>query len=158
MRSIIRRTISRLIERGNQPKREVMLKANTLAHVIESAGRLSVIVVAGMMILSNLGFNIAPLIASAGVVGIAIGLGAQGLIKDFINGFFMAIRGSVRDRRYDLSQRQQRAGRTAQPPPDWSKSRRRLVHHHPQWGYPHGHEQDQGLVASDGRRRHFLRG
>jgi small conductance mechanosensitive channel len=89
MRSLIRRTIPRLIERGNQPKREVMLKANTLAHVIESAGRLIVIVVAGMMILSNLGFNIAPLIASAGVVGIAIGLGAQSLIKDFINGFFI---------------------------------------------------------------------
>jgi small conductance mechanosensitive channel len=66
-----------------------MLKANTLAHIIESAGRLIVIVVTGMMILSNLRFNIAPLIACAGVVGIAIGLGAQRLIKDFINGFFI---------------------------------------------------------------------
>lgn len=89
LRSIIRRTIARLIERGDQPTREVTLKATTLANVIESAGRLIVIVVAGMMILSNLGFNIAPLIASAGVVGIAIGLGAQSLIKDFINGFFI---------------------------------------------------------------------
>lgn len=91
MRSIVRRTISRLIERGDQPTREVTLKANTLTYVIESAGRLIVIVVAGMMVLSNLGFNIAPLIASAGVAGIAIGLGAQSLIKDFINGFFILL-------------------------------------------------------------------
>lgn len=91
LRSIVRRTITRLIERGNQPTREVTLKANTLTYVIESAGRLVVIVVAGMMVLSNLGFNIAPLIASAGVAGIAIGLGAQSLIKDFINGFFILL-------------------------------------------------------------------
>ncbi len=91
IRSIVRRTISRLIERGDQPTREVTLKANTLTYVIESAGRLIVVVVAGMMVLSNLGFDIAPLIASAGVAGIAIGLGAQSLIKDFINGFFILL-------------------------------------------------------------------
>ncbi len=91
LRSIVRRTISRLIERGDQPTREVTLKANTLTYVIESAGRLIVVVIAGMMVLSNLGFDIAPLIASAGVAGIAIGLGAQSLIKDFINGFFILL-------------------------------------------------------------------
>jgi moderate conductance mechanosensitive channel len=89
MRSVIHRTIMRMIERRDRPQRELTIKANTLASVVESVGRLIILVVAGMMILSNLGLDIAPLIATAGVVGIAIGLGAQSLIKDFINGFFI---------------------------------------------------------------------
>jgi moderate conductance mechanosensitive channel len=89
VRTIIRRSIGHLVERGDQPSRELTLKINTLSSVVESGGRLIVIVVAGMMILSNLGIDIAPLLASAGVVGIAIGLGAQSLIKDFIGGFLV---------------------------------------------------------------------
>lgn len=89
LRTIIRRSIKRLVERTDQPSRELTLKVNTLSSVVESGGRLTVLVIAGMMILSNLGLDIAPLLASAGVVGIAIGLGAQSLIRDFINGFLI---------------------------------------------------------------------
>jgi small-conductance mechanosensitive channel len=89
LRSVIRKTITRMIERREQPHRELTIQANTLASVVESVGRMVILVVAGMMILSSLGLNIAPLIASAGVAGIAIGLSAQSLIKDFINGFFI---------------------------------------------------------------------
>jgi small conductance mechanosensitive channel len=88
-RTIIRRSIKRLVERSNQPSRELTLKVNTLSSVVESGGRLTILVLAGMMILSDLGIDIAPLLASAGVVGIAIGLGAQSLIRDFINGFLI---------------------------------------------------------------------
>lgn len=91
MRSVIRRTIKHLVERGDQQNRELTLKVNTLSSVVESGGRLVVLVVAGMMVLSNLRINIAPLLASAGVVGIAIGLGAQSLIKDFIGGFLILL-------------------------------------------------------------------
>ncbi len=41
------------------------------------------------MILSELGVNIAPIIASAGIIGIALGFGAQSLVKDFLSGVFM---------------------------------------------------------------------
>ncbi len=91
MRSVIRRTIKHLVERGGQQSRELTLKVNTLSSVVESGGRLIVLVVAGMMVLSNLRINIAPLLASAGVAGIAIGLGAQSLIKDFIGGFLILL-------------------------------------------------------------------
>ena len=43
----------------------------------------------GTMILSQLGVNIAPIIASAGIIGIALGFGAQSLVKDFLSGVFM---------------------------------------------------------------------
>ena len=91
MRTVIRRTIKHLVERSNQQSRELTLKINTLSSVVESGGRLIVLVIAGMMVLSKLGLNIAPLLASAGVVGIAIGLGAQSLIRDFIGGFLILI-------------------------------------------------------------------
>jgi small conductance mechanosensitive channel len=81
--------IARVIERGGEPSPELTQKANTLATVVLSTGRLIVLITAGMMILSSLGVDIGPLIASAGIAGLAIGLGAQSLIRDMINGFMI---------------------------------------------------------------------
>jgi small conductance mechanosensitive channel len=47
--------------------------------------------VAAMMALSELGLNVAPLIASAGILGVALGFGAQSLVKDFLSGIFMMV-------------------------------------------------------------------
>jgi small conductance mechanosensitive channel len=47
--------------------------------------------VAVMLVLSEVGINLAPLIASAGIVGVAIGFGAQNLVKDFLSGMFMML-------------------------------------------------------------------
>ena len=47
------------------------------------------VAIIGTMILSELGVNIAPIIASAGILGIALGFGAQSLVKDFLSGIFM---------------------------------------------------------------------
>jgi small conductance mechanosensitive channel len=43
------------------------------------------------MVIAQLGYNIAPLIASAGIIGVALGFGAQSLVKDFISGIFMIL-------------------------------------------------------------------
>ena len=63
----------------------------TLASVIHSVGLFVIFFVAGMQILPVLGINIGPLLASAGIVGLAVGFGAQTLVKDVINGFFILI-------------------------------------------------------------------
>jgi len=89
LRTFVERLIARVQASPDQTPREMQQKAQTLANVVESTGRFLVIIIAGMMILSNLGFEIAPLIASAGIAGLAIGLGAQSLIKDTVNGFFI---------------------------------------------------------------------
>jgi moderate conductance mechanosensitive channel len=89
LRSAVQRVVARVLDRQDQSQRELRQKAQTLANVIESAGRLVVFILAGIMILGKLGLDIAPLIASAGVAGLAIGLGAQSLIRDTINGFFI---------------------------------------------------------------------
>ena len=61
----------------------------TLAGVINSVGVFVILFVAGLQTLSLLGWNLGPLLASAGVAGLAIGFGAQTLVKDWINGFFI---------------------------------------------------------------------
>jgi small conductance mechanosensitive channel len=91
LRSFVQSIVERVLAANDQTPRELQQKAQTLANVIESAGRFVVFVIAGMMVLSNLGFQIAPLLASAGIAGLAIGLGAQSLIKDTINGFFILV-------------------------------------------------------------------
>jgi small conductance mechanosensitive channel len=89
LRSSVQKIVTKILEREDQTPRELRQKAQTLASVIESAGRFVVFILSGMMILSSLGLEIGPLIASAGIAGLAIGLGAQSLIRDTINGFFI---------------------------------------------------------------------
>lgn len=70
---------------------------------IETVGRaaryaLSVVtlLVAGMLVLNELGVSIAPILGAAGVVGLAIGFGAQSLIKDYFTGFFLLVENQIR--------------------------------------------------------------
>ena len=64
-------------------------RAKTMGDLLKSIITGLLIAVFGTMILSECGVNIAPIIASAGVVGIALGFGAQSLVKDFLSGVFM---------------------------------------------------------------------
>jgi small-conductance mechanosensitive channel len=62
---------------------------STVVGVIRSAGIFVILLVAVMQALQVFGINIEPLLASAGIAGLAIGFGAQTLVKDVINGFFI---------------------------------------------------------------------
>ena len=64
-------------------------RIQTLAGVGRSAVAIFVWVWAALAVLDKLGVNVAPLVASAGVVGVALGFGAQALVKDFLSGIFM---------------------------------------------------------------------
>jgi moderate conductance mechanosensitive channel len=64
-------------------------QVKTVAGVIHSAGVFFIVFFAFMQVMDAFNFNIAPLLASAGIVGLAIGFGAQTLVKDVINGFFI---------------------------------------------------------------------
>lgn len=63
----------------------------TLAGVIYSVGIAVILFLGAMQVLETLNVNIGPLLASAGIVGLAIGFGAQTLVRDVINGFFILI-------------------------------------------------------------------
>jgi len=64
-------------------------QVSTIVGVVRSVGIFVIVVVALLQGLLAVGINVAPLLASAGIAGLAIGFGAQALVKDVINGFFI---------------------------------------------------------------------
>jgi small conductance mechanosensitive channel len=64
-------------------------RTETLQHIMRSVSKAIIILVLALTISSELGFNIGPVLASAGIVGLAVGFGAQSLVKDMISGFFI---------------------------------------------------------------------
>jgi small-conductance mechanosensitive channel len=64
-------------------------RAMTIGSVLKSVVTIVLIAVFGTMMLSEVGVNIAPIIASAGIIGVALGFGAQSLVRDFLSGLFM---------------------------------------------------------------------
>src|SRR5215831_10541217 len=64
-------------------------KTETLRHIIGNISRIILLLILALTISSELGFNIGPVLASAGIAGLAVGFGAQSLVKDVISGFFI---------------------------------------------------------------------
>lgn len=64
-------------------------RADSVAGLITSVGTFVIFAIAVLVLLAQIGINVAPLLASAGVAGIAIGFGAQTIIRDFLSGVFM---------------------------------------------------------------------
>jgi small-conductance mechanosensitive channel len=84
--------IPRLMPAGQEPiATEREKRAHTVASLLRTAGTTLVVIAAGMMAFREIGLDITPLIAGAGVAGLAIGFGAQGLIKDVLAGFFILL-------------------------------------------------------------------
>ena len=75
---------------------ERVKRLNTLEQVFRYAIAVIITLVTGMLVLSELGISIAPILAAAGVLGIAIGFGAQSLVKDYFTGLFLLLENQVR--------------------------------------------------------------
>ena len=89
--------LSQLSNRQGLPSSVRSQQIRTLSSVTYSVGLFIILFIAAMQILALLGVNMGPLLASAGVAGLAIGFGAQTLVKDFINGFFI-----LAENQYDI--------------------------------------------------------
>jgi small conductance mechanosensitive channel len=76
---------------GAAPTDEEVQRAKTLTRVVHSTALVAMATIAGLMILRELGLDITPLIAGAGVAGVALGLGAQTLVRDVIGGFLILL-------------------------------------------------------------------
>ncbi len=82
--------------KGIDRDEEMIKRADTLAAIIRHALSVAIIGTAAIMILSQLGVEIGPVLAAAGVVGLAIGFGAQTLVQDVISGFFILMEDQIR--------------------------------------------------------------
>ncbi|PYX36882.1 MAG: mechanosensitive ion channel family protein [Acidobacteria bacterium] len=96
LRAITRRTAS--LQAKRLPSGLRAQQVRTLASVINSVGVFAIIFVGALMVLAQLNLHLEPLLASAGIAGLAIGFGAQTMVRDFINGFFILL-----ENQYDLS-------------------------------------------------------
>ena len=76
--------------------REQVKRAETLGRVFRYIAAVTVVLVAGTLILSELGIAVAPILGAAGVVGVAVGFGAQSLVKDYFTGFFILLENQMR--------------------------------------------------------------
>ena len=96
--AILKRAMNRFqkVYEGTLPTQAQVKRANTLTHVIRDVGRVVILTVGGMMILAELGVDLKPILAAAGLGGLAIGFGAQSLVKDVISGFFILLEDSIR--------------------------------------------------------------
>jgi len=75
---------------------ELKKRADTLKSVVHYLASTVIVAVATMMILGELGIQIGPVLAAAGVVGVAVGFGAQTLVQDLISGFFIFLEDQIR--------------------------------------------------------------
>lgn len=71
-------------------------RIETIIRLLKQAGLLAIWVTIFLILLREIGVEIGPLIASAGIVGLAIGFGAQNLVRDVISGFFMILENQIR--------------------------------------------------------------
>ncbi len=96
--TILMRTMERFqkMYEGALPTDAQAKRAKTLTFVIRDVARVVIHAVAGMMILSEVGVDLKPILAAAGLGGLAIGFGAQSLVKDVISGFFILLEDSIR--------------------------------------------------------------
>lgn len=66
-------------------------RITALTSVLRSVASVAIFTIAGLLILGEVGLNLAPFLAGAGILGIALGFGAQSLVKDFISGLFILV-------------------------------------------------------------------
>jgi small conductance mechanosensitive channel len=85
-----------LKEKKGKKKKEVSQKMKTLVPMLKAAINIGAGFVGGIVILDRIGVNTTPILAGAGIVGLAIGFGSQTLVKDLINGLFILFEESIR--------------------------------------------------------------
>ncbi|WP_437655818.1 mechanosensitive ion channel family protein [Sorangium sp. So ce1182] len=100
LNSLCRRVEVSLMRRGRsgdvQTAREIERRSETLLGTFRTTGKVFIWVMAAMLVLVELGVNIAPLLAGAGIAGLAVGFGAQELVRDVISGFFLLLENHLR--------------------------------------------------------------
>ncbi len=94
MQRVIRLSRERILRRMDDS--EQLKRAETLSRVVRYIASVVVLVVATTLILSELGIAVAPILGAAGVIGLAVGFGAQSLVKDYFAGFFILLENQMR--------------------------------------------------------------
>ena len=96
IRKMKKLAINKAHKAENIDNNEAEKRINTLTGIIYGIGRIFLWVIFLLILLGKFNINIAPILASAGIVGLAVGFGAQELVRDFISGFFILLEDQLR--------------------------------------------------------------
>ena len=99
LQHLLNRLENRLLkksEREGEPPSESAKRVETIVRLLKQAALLFLWLTVGLVILKEFGIEIAPIIASAGIAGLAVGFGAQNLVRDVIAGFFIILENQIR--------------------------------------------------------------
>jgi len=91
---IFRVLVQKSKDRFSPPEKvslERMKRTETLARIVETTARVLVLIAAFLMVMKEVGIEIGPLLAGAGILGLAVSFGAQNLVRDVIAGFFILL-------------------------------------------------------------------
>ncbi len=83
-------------EAGEELASETQKRAETLVRLLRQGVIIMLWLIGGLVVLRELGVDIGPVLASAGIAGLAVGFGAQNLVRDVISGFFLILENQVR--------------------------------------------------------------
>jgi moderate conductance mechanosensitive channel len=89
-------SLKKYLKNQSMENLEEAKRIDTIARVFRYIINIFIAVVAGIQMLNEVGISIAPILTAAGVVGVAIGFGAQSLVKDYFTGFFLLLENQVR--------------------------------------------------------------
>ena len=93
---LVRRFEAEVSSSGDLDVLERIKRARTLGGLVQNVLSALIVFVAAVMILREVGVEVTPILTSAGILGLAVGFGAQTLVKDVISGFFMILENDVR--------------------------------------------------------------
>jgi moderate conductance mechanosensitive channel len=89
----LRRVVTRVEKKVSEHTTPIraLQRTQTLAKVLSSAGIVVIWLLTGFLVLQEMGFNLASLLAGVGIIGLAVGFGAQNLVRDVVTGFFILL-------------------------------------------------------------------
>ena len=99
IRKLLQKLEGQLLRQGQaaeEPPTEATKRVETLIRLVRQACTLALWVTVILIILKEIGVEIGPILASAGILGLAVGFGAQNLVRDIISGFFFILENQVR--------------------------------------------------------------
>ncbi|MCK4520344.1 mechanosensitive ion channel [Candidatus Parcubacteria bacterium] len=91
LKKIVRKMIKLVEDENYEDKSDSEKRAETLGGIIITTGNVVIYIVVLLMVLKLFGVDITPILAGVGIIGLAVGFGAQSLVKDFVSGLFILI-------------------------------------------------------------------
>ena len=91
LKKIVRRGIKLVQDKDEQKDSALDKRVKTLGDILITTGNVIIYVVVFLLVLKLLGCDITPILAGAGILGLAVGFGAQSIVKDFVSGLFILI-------------------------------------------------------------------